>query len=87
MPPDPVLDDRLPVTLLATLERPGGPWHALRVALDSAEAAGRQTILARIGPGRPDRLPGRVAGHRLAGGRGGTASDRRAAGREGAGRG
>jgi hypothetical protein len=46
-------DNRLPMGLTARLAGSGGPWHALRLALDSAELAGRQAILAR--PGLPPR--------------------------------
>ena len=52
--PDATADDnRLPLGLATRLAGSGGPWHALRLALDSAELAGRQTILAR--PGLPPR--------------------------------
>jgi hypothetical protein len=45
----------LPVGLAAALARPAGPWHALRIALYSAEVAGREAILARSDSGRPPR--------------------------------
>ena len=52
--PDATADDNhLPLGLATRLAGSGGPWHALRLALDSAELAGRQTILAR--PGLPPR--------------------------------